>query len=220
MGKIQPTKPIVVLLYGMPGAGKTFFARQLCETFQAAHLEADRIRSELFEKPEFSRQENHIVMSLMSYMTGEFLASGVSVVFDLNSARAAQRRAIRNLAVKHKAETVLVWFQIDPETAFRRAAQRDRRKSDDRHSAEMNPEKFREQLAGMQNPDGAEKFIVVSGKHVFKMQSNAFIRELKQRRLLAAPVGSEHFSKPGLVNLVPNPSAGRVDLSRRNINVR
>lgn len=217
--KIIPTKPLLVLLYGMPGSGKTFFARQLCDQLQAAHLEADRIRSELFEKPTYAKEENHIITSLMSYMTGEFLHNGVSVVFDVNSARTAQRRLLRNLAAKYKAETVLVWFQIDPDTSFRRAVKRDKRKSDDRYSQEMTPTAFRTALASMQNPEPSEPFIVISGKHVFSMQKNAFFRELRQRRLVLDAEGAEQVSKPGLINLIPNPAAGRVDMSRRNINI-
>ena len=222
MGKIVPLKPIVVLMYGMPGSGKTFFARQLCESLQAAHLQADRIRTELFQEPAYSKEENHIVASLMAYMTGEFLRSGVSVIFDMNVPTIAQRRALRNMAQKLKAEPVLVWFQVDPDTSFGRAARRDKRTADDHFAQTMTPELFRRTLSTMQNPDAAEKFIVVSGKHVFNMQKNAFFRDLRQRHLVASQEASEQVSKPGLINLVPSlgsTAAGRVDLSRRNINI-
>lgn len=219
MGKIVPTKPILVLLYGMPGSGKTFFARQLSEQLQVAHLQADRIRSELFQKPSYSKEENTVIASLMAYMTGEFLHNGVSVIYDVNSARMAHRRVLRNLANKYKAETIQVWLQIDPDTAFNRAIKRDRRTADDHYAQEMTPAIFRQALTEMQNPDMTEKYVVVSGKHVFNMQKNAFYRELRQRRLLPM-TENEHMSKPGLINLVPNPAAGRVDMTRRNINIR
>ena len=56
------------MLYGFPGAGKTYFARQFCENVQAAHLQSDRIRSELFEEPRYDKRENEIVSQLMNYM--------------------------------------------------------------------------------------------------------------------------------------------------------
>src|SRR6266496_4331812 len=78
MAKIVPIQPLLVLLYGFPGAGKTYFARQLCERVQAAHVQGDRIRFELFEKPRYDKQENDVITQLMDYMTEEFLNAGLS----------------------------------------------------------------------------------------------------------------------------------------------
>lgn len=219
MGKLQPTKPLLILLYGMPGSGKTFVARQLCEDIAAAHIQGDRIRAELFENPTYSREENHIVASLMTYMAGEFLKSGISVIFDTNAMRLSQRRALRNVAIKIGAEPILLWLQIDAESAYNRSSKRDRRKHDDHYAQEMTPDVFQQLLSGMQNPELPEPFIVLSGKHVFTTQKNAVLRYLFEKRLIT-PETSHPLGKPGLVNLVPNPAAGRVDMTRRNINIR
>jgi predicted kinase len=208
------------MLYGVPGSGKTFIARQLCEHIAAAHIQGDRIRAELFEKPTYNKEENHIVASLMTYMAGEFLRSGMSVIFDTNVMRLSQRRALRNIALKSNAEPILLWLQIDADSAYTRARKRDRRKHDDRFAQEMTPEVFQRLLGGMQNPDTTEPFVVLSGKHVFSTQKNAIIRYLLERQLISLDTVTQPLSKPGLVNLVPNPAAGRVDMSRRNISIR
>jgi predicted kinase len=220
MAKIVPTKPLLILLYGFPGSGKTFFARQLCESLTAVHVQGDRMRSELFETSSYSKEENHVVSSLMNYMTSEFLNAGVSVVYDTNAMRASQRHAMRNMAVKAGAETILVWQQVDPETAFARASRRDHRKSDDRYSRNLDMRAFDALSAGMQNPTNLERYVVVSGKHVFNTQKSAILRHLLDRGLINLDPSANQIGKPGLVNLVPNPSAGRVDLSRRNIIIR
>ncbi len=208
------------MLYGYPGSGKTFFARQLTDHFQAAHVYGDRVRGELFEKPQYDKEENDVVGQLMDYMTGEFLSAGLSVVYDVNAMRVSQRRLLRDAARRAHAEPILVWFQIDHETAFTRAGNRDRRRSDDKFAG-PNDRATLERIAGaMQNPQN-EDYIVVSGKHTFATQLSAFFKRL--RELGYIPDSSEVSTKvikPGLVNLIPNPSAGRVDLSRRNIMIR
>lgn len=220
MGKLQPTKPLFIMLYGMPGSGKTFVARQLNEHITSAHIQGDRIRAELFEKPTYNKEENHIVASLMTYMASEFLNAGISVIFDTNVMRLSQRRALRNVAVKAGAAPVLLWLQIDADSSFDRASKRDKRKHDDHYAQEMTPEVFQQLLNGMQNPELTEQFIVLSGKHVFATQKNAIIRYLLEKRLVTPDAPAHPLGKPGLINLVPNPSAGRVDMTRRNISIR
>jgi predicted kinase len=69
--KIMLAKPVLICLYGFPGSGKSYVARNLTESIQCANVSGDRIRSELFENPRYDTQENAIVMHLMNYMTEE-----------------------------------------------------------------------------------------------------------------------------------------------------
>lgn len=219
MAKIYPTKPFLLLFYGYPGAGKTYFARQFTENLQAAHLQADRIRGELFEKPRYDKQENDIVKQLMDYMTEEFLSAGLSVAYDLNAGRAKQRRLLYDMAYKHGAQPLLVWFQMDQDTAFGRNIKRDRRRADDKYAAGWDRTTFENVISTMQNPTPGEDYAVVSGKHLFNMQQSAVIGKLRSKGVLGHDDASGRVIKPGLVNLVPNQHA-RLALGRRNISIR
>jgi len=220
MGKLQLNKPTLILLYGFPGAGKTFFSRQLCEDISAAHVQGDRIRYELFDQPRYDKQENEIVSHLMEYMAEEFLNAGISVVYDMNGARLSQRRALRDMARKAKAQPILIWMQVDIESAFARVAKRDRRKADDRYAMPLDRTTFESLAYQMQNPGLAEDFMVISGKHTYQTQRSAVMKKLFDMGLITPDAANAKLVKPGLVNLVPNPMAGRVDQSRRNIVIR
>lgn len=219
MSKVTPTKPLFIMLYGYPGAGKTHVARQLSATLHAAHLHSDRIRGELFTEPRFDKEEDQLVEHLMLYMTEEFLKAGVSVVFDANVDRLADRRELRNIAHKAKANAVLVWLQIDADSAYARLSRRDRRTSDDKYARDYTRKTFEAVLHKMQNPKN-EDHIVISGKHTFNTQRSAIIKKLYEMGAINIETTTANVVKPELVNLVPNPTAGRVDNLRRNILIR
>lgn len=220
MSKVTPAKPLLIMLYGLPGAGKTYFARQLCDNLQAVHVQGDRIRGELFQEPRYDAQENTVVNQLMEYMAGEFLSAGVSVVYDTNALRTAQRRHLRELAVRVGVKPLVVWFQIDAETAYIRSVKRDRRRSDDRYAAPMTQAAFQNIAQHMQNPASNEDYVVVSGKHLFATQLNAIMKRLHELKFIGSDDMSRGVVKPGMVNLVPKPATGRVDMTRRNIIIR
>lgn len=209
------------MLYGLPGSGKTYFARQLCDRIQAAHVSNDRMRYELFDKPRYDKQENDVVNQLTNYMAEEFLKAGLSVVYDINAMRHSQRRSLRDLAKKVGAEPVLVWIQIDADSALQRAMKRDRRKLDDKYSMPMNKVIFKRLMVNSQNPSSeTETPVVISGKHIFNNQFNAFLKRLYELNLISSDEAHKNAVKPGLVNLIPNLKAGRVDMTRRNITIR
>jgi predicted kinase len=219
MAKIALSKPTLICFYGFPGSGKSYIARNLEDELQMARVSADRIRHELFRQPRYDAQENAIVAHLMNYITEEFLRAGVSVAYDTNALRFGQRRKLRELARSHGGNYLLVWLQTDAENAFLRTQRRDRRTQDDKYSEEQTKASFEHQLSFMQNPGPDEDFLVVSGKHTFLTQKNAILNRLYQMGLVKARSVQSHVTKPELVNLVPNPHAGRVDMTRRNINI-
>lgn len=220
MSKLVPNKPFLLLLYGFPGSGKSFFARQFTDNVQAAHVQADRIRYELFEQPRYDKQENSVVLQIVNYMVEEFLSSGVSVVYDMNTMRLSQRRLLRDMARKAGAEPVLIWQQIDADSARARAMKRDRRRADDRYAMQTDYTTFQKIAGAMQNPETGEEYIVVSGKHAFPMQFNTVLRSLFQKGLITPNHSTNKVVKPGLVNLIPHRQGGDFDMGRRNITIR
>jgi len=221
MHKNLLSRPTVVYMYGLPGSGKTFVARQLSEALGIAHINGDRIRNELFDDPKHDKAEYQIITHLMDLMTEQFLSVGVSVIYDISVSRLADRRLLKDTANRYKANELMVWLQIDPDTAWQRTQSRDKRKADDKYSSEMTQEIFERYMRMMQNPQN-ENYLVLSGKHLFNSQKSALIRRLREMGSITDESMDQKIAKPQLVNLVSRAQtqAGRVDYSRRNVIIR
>lgn len=220
MSKLVPAKPFLLMFYGFPGSGKTYFSRQLSDNIHVAHVQADRIRYELFQEPRYDKQENTVVFQIVNYMVEEFLNAGVSVIYDMGAIRVAQRRMLRDLARHCGAEPILLWQQIDADSALARVMKRDRRKSDDKYALQPDYTTFQKIAGSMQNPQISEDYIVISGKHVFNTQYSALLRHFQQKGIISSATQQPNVAKPGLVNLIPKSNVGRVNMSRRNIRIR
>lgn len=219
MSKIIVNKPTLIMLYGFPGSGKTYVAGQLKESLNCMYVHSDRIRSELFENPRYDKDENEVVDHLSRYMTGEFLKAGVGVIYDGDVMKQSQRRILTNIARSEGAKVLLIWLQLDPESAFYRIRTRDKRRSDDKIARHFNRSEFEDYLKTMQNPK-IEDYVVISGKHTFRTQRTAIIKKLYELGVVTADSATHNVVKPGMVNLIPNSQPGRVDQQRRNIFIR
>lgn len=221
MQKPRLINPVIVYMYGLPGSGKTFVARQLSDFLGMAHLSSDRLRYELFDNPKHDKTENMVISHLMDYMSEEFLNNGVSVVYDMSVSRLNDRRNLREMAARLKAKELLVWVQIDVDTAWTRSQTRDKRKADDKYSNPISQQVFESYMKAMQNPVN-ENYLVLSGKHLFNSHKNAFLRRFNEMGILNLHANEPALPKPGLVNLVSQAQnqAGRADFSRRNLTIR
>jgi len=219
-GKLIPSKPFLLLLYGYPGSGKTLFARQLADELDnTVHLNADKLKHDLSQEISGESQySSNIFKTVQKYMAEEYLSSGISVILDTPVTKKTQRRTFRNLAISHKSVPLLVWIQIDPESSFNRTKKRDRRKNEDKFASEYSQEQFQNILNISQNPDN-EDFVVISGKHTYKSQRVAILKKLYELKVIKLDESIKSIVKPELVNLVPKFHA-RGDILRRNISIR
>jgi len=98
--------PALVLLSGVPGAGKTTFARALCAAGGFVHLESDAIRLQLFPVPEFTGREHGRVFAVAEARARKALEGSSRVIVDATNLSRSDRRRFVDLASRSGAALV------------------------------------------------------------------------------------------------------------------
>lgn len=172
-------KPLLILVIGLPGSGKSFFARQFSEEYKFFYIDNGRYEGELEGLGLDSKKSSTLAGNLANATFEEALKSFKHIVWEgpFNSVR--ERETIFKKAKGAGFETLLVWVQTDTETAAERALNRDRRRQDDKNSLSLSDAEFKEQMVSFQKPDPAkEPLVVVSGKHDFKSQGLIVLKKI------------------------------------------
>ncbi len=204
-------------MLGAPGAGKTFFARQIAENLEFGHISGERIRYELFDTPRYDEQENEIVLRMMDYIAEVLLTSGTSVIYDdVSLVDYAERQRRREMAQQNNLPTFTVWVQTDNATAFNRASTRDRRRSDEKYSHSIDKATFERLNGELDQPQYREEFMVISGKYLHKNQAAVFLKKLKELKLITETPDAPRPPAPVVRSL----SSPRRQQPTRNIRIR
>lgn len=73
---------MIIIVIGLPGSGKSYFARRLAKRINADYIGSDRVRLEMYDKRTYSDEEKKSVYVRMLSKAKESLARGMDVVVD------------------------------------------------------------------------------------------------------------------------------------------
>ena len=73
---------MVVIVFGLPGSGKSYFASRLAKKIDADYINSDRLRKEMFKMRTYSRQEKESVYQTMLQRMKQDVAQNKNVVLD------------------------------------------------------------------------------------------------------------------------------------------
>lgn len=118
-------RPRLILLVGIPGSGKTTYAKEYVEReSNTIHLSSDGIRKELYGD-ESIQGDPAEVFSLMQKRAIETLNNGNDVIYDATNVTRKDRASIINICPKFiKIEAHIIWAPI--EECIKRDTARDR----------------------------------------------------------------------------------------------
>ena len=127
---------MLILIAGVPGSGKTYFARHLAKAIGAIHLNTDGLRQELGLQGEYRPEDKQRVYDELKDRTGIQLEAGETVIVEATFHRADRRRAFYSLA--EELEVPLLLFEIRVEEAIALS-----RVSRQRSESEAGPDVYR-----------------------------------------------------------------------------
>ncbi|MDQ2952042.1 MAG: ATP-binding protein [Chloroflexota bacterium] len=131
---ISAGRACLVMLMGLPGAGKSYCAAALAAALGAAHLATDHLRSRLFIAASYGEEENAAVFGIAEALLDELLTEGHIVVLDATHLVSRYRTPAERVARMHAAPVFHVLVTADDADVRARLAARSRERAADDHS--------------------------------------------------------------------------------------
>lgn len=148
-------RPGVIVLAGLPGAGKSTLAAALAHRLTGARvIDKDEVRHALFSPCDYSAAERDITFSVMLDAARYHLGRGRVVIFDgLTFSRRTQVAAAEAVANESDGFAAVIVCDVPVEVAIERC---ERDTADGRHpAANRDGDLVRRVAAEMEEPDGA-----------------------------------------------------------------
>lgn len=171
MKSLSLSQPHVIVMVGIPGSGKSFFAEKFTETFHAPYLCRDKL-VELV--PDVATADKITLMQLT-----EFLKTKQSVIVEGPTLTRAERTDISKIARRAGYDILLVWVQTDPATARLRSLKSTKNGT---ISSVRTPNDYDQQVKRFNAPTAQEKPVVISGMHTYATQARAVLKRLSHGR--------------------------------------
>jgi predicted kinase len=110
---------MIVIVLGLPGSGKSYFASRLAEVIQADYINSDQVRKEMFSKRMYSEQEKGAVYNAMLEKMKTVVQLNKDLVIDATFHREDSRQLfIRQL--RGKAKFFFIEITANPDLIRRR----------------------------------------------------------------------------------------------------
>jgi predicted kinase len=197
MKSLSLSKPHLIIVVGIPGSGKSFFADKFAETFHAPIVSRGRIEGRL-------EHDFDAVEAIAHDQLNELVKTQQSIIVD---GLADNRTARAELAKSARAagySCLIVWVQTDTATAKSRSS----RKNTDTGNRHLTGADYDRAASQFIPPIAIERPVVISGKHTYATQAKVILKKLSEPRSAAI---SKHPAPP----VRPD-----TQTSRRNITIR
>jgi predicted kinase len=94
---------MIIIVFGLPGSGKSFFASRLAAMLESEYINSDKVRRKLFSKRSYSPHEKLSVYNAMLEQMNEIINKKKDVVLDATFYKnTIRKRFIKNACKKNR----------------------------------------------------------------------------------------------------------------------
>jgi predicted kinase len=150
------------MMVGIPGSGKSFFANQFADTFNAPYIDSLAI--------EQHAKDTASAGAIITTVINEVAKTNQTFLFEGNSDSRVRRTEFARWARSKGYQPLFVWVQVDPATSRERTAK----------AKSMTAEEYAQATQGFSAPHADEKPVVISGKHTYASQAKVVLNHLSK----------------------------------------
>ena len=161
----------MIIIIGLPGSGKSFFAHKFSKIFKAPHIDYAFYRH---------RATNQTAAGeIITDTTEKILLTKQTLLIEGTGHNKKTRSDLAQIARKHSYKLLYVWVQTDTATAAQRAI-----KSKESPTTRYQ---FDQAAKNFQAPEKATNYVVISGKHTYQTQAKSVLKKLVAERQPLVP---------------------------------
>ncbi len=164
MKSLSLHEPHAIVMVGIPGSGKSFFAEKFAQTFSAPYLEAALFRH--------FAENNDNADKLLQHVLVQLAKTKQSVVLELDTESRTRRTELAKQLRGYGYTPLFVWVQVDERTAATRS----------KKAYQMSKDEHEDRVKRFSPPHDSERALVISGKHTFASQVRIVLKRLSGPR--------------------------------------
>lgn len=176
MKELHTTKPLLLGMIGLPGAGKSRFAGEFSVMFGAPVIEMEGLRRLVFGDRPITRDDEDGLKRLYWHLAEEQAKSKRTFILDGNLHTYGARTEARTLAKKAGYDVLWLWVQTSEPIARDRATKLHRGAT----NTILTPEAFNHAVKAFEAPRASEDHVVISGQRLFSSQVRPILARLAE----------------------------------------
>ena len=168
MKQLHVATPYCLIVTGLPGSGKTTFARAFADTFGAPFLDYPAITS--YVSDDFPSD------GLINELTKQLMRSKATIVLETTVGSRTERQELIKQAKANGYKPLVVWVQTESSIAKRRSTVSTRT-----HTALYSASEYEQAARKFTAPNETEPTVVISGMHTHASQLRVVLKRISQQ---------------------------------------